>query len=353
METQKRSELVYLPDWSRDNPYQKLLYGEIGRAGIPCRGLVGKDFTFGWLFGNRSSCRFIHLHWLFGVYDPTREGLSSKLAVLFLLKLIFARLLGYRIVWTVHNFVSHEPTNIKLELLVRKAVARLAHTVIAHCNHAKKLIVDNWKVSPEKVAVIPHGSYVGYYPNTVSREEARQNLGIGEEEFVYLFFGMLRGYKGIKPLVQSFKEIRELDNKVRLVIAGKPFTDEIRNEIEEMAAGDRISLFLEYIPDAEVQMYFNACDIVVLPYQNVLTSGSAILAISFRRLVIVPAIGCMTELIGESLGVAYEDSGLASAMTALKKEKSVNEKAFDDAIVSMSWERISSEQYVPLLKKIE
>jgi beta-1,4-mannosyltransferase len=39
-----------------------------------------------------------------------------------------------------------------------------------------------------------------------------------------------------------------------------------------------------------------AADLVVLPYREILNSGSAILALSFARPVLVPAQGAMTEL---------------------------------------------------------
>ena len=51
-------------------------------------------------------------------------------------------------------------------------------------------------------------------------------------------------------------------------------------------------LALRYIPDAELQVWLRAADVVVLPFRDILTSGSAILALSFGRAVVAPALGC-------------------------------------------------------------
>src|SRR5689334_13046943 len=125
MKDNSRTRLVYCPDWSRDNPYQKLLYASIDKLGTPCHGLAGRDLTVKWLRENKASVRFLHFHWLFGIYDPDNAGLDRAKARHFLFKIVVAKLLGYKILWTVHNFVSHEPSHLKLEIFVRKSMARL------------------------------------------------------------------------------------------------------------------------------------------------------------------------------------------------------------------------------------
>jgi glycosyltransferase involved in cell wall biosynthesis len=50
------------------------------------------------------------------------------------------------------------------------------------------------------------------------------------------------------------------------------------------------------VDDVDVQLYFEAADWVVLPYRDVLTSGSALLALSFGRPVVAPRRGCLADL---------------------------------------------------------
>lgn len=347
-----RKGIAYLPYWPNSNPYQRLLYSEIESAGIPCKGIKGEDFTFQWLWSNRAKFRYMHLHWLYGVYDSQKSGLSRSKAMLFIIKLLFSRVLGYKLLWTVHNLISHEPSNMKLEVLVRKITARLVNQVIVHCDFAKSEIRRLWGLKKAKIAVIPHGSYVGHYSNNVTREEARNKLGIDYGSFVFLFFGVVRGYKGINQLVAKFREINKQFPEIKLVIAGHPFDENIKQELERIASDVNILLHLHHIPDEEVQFYFNAADIVVFPYLNVLTSGGAMLALSFGKPVIAPAKGCLPELIDEEIGFTYNNTVefntimqnvVRNADIGIMGKKSMNKAK------ALAWNRIVANYYSDIL----
>ena len=82
-------------------------------------------------------------------------------------------------------------------------------------------------------------------------------------------------------------------------------------------AAGRITMITGFVPDDELQTYFNACDITVLSYAEVLTSGSAMLSLSFGRPVIAPAIGFMRDVIPPECGHLYDNAepdGLHKAM---------------------------------------
>jgi len=347
-----RKGIAYLPYWPNSNPYQRLLYSEIESTGIPCNGIKGEDFTFQWLWSNRSKFRYVHLHWLYGVYDPQKSGLTHFKALLFITKLLFSKLLGYKLLWTVHNLISHEPSNMKLEVLVRKITAGLVNQVIVHCNFAKSEILKLWGIKNGKIVVIPHGSYVGYYVNNVTSEEARNKLGIDYGSFVFLFFGAVRGYKGINQLVVNFREINKQIPEIKLVIAGHPFDENIKQELEKIALDVNIFLHLQHIPDEEVQFYFNAADVVVFPYQNVLTSGGAMLALSFGKPVIVPAKGCLPELIDEEIGFTYnnevEFNTIMQNVVRKADIEMMGKKAMNKA-KALAWNRIVANNYSDIL----
>ena len=82
-----------------------------------------------------------------------------------------------------------------------------------------------------------------------------------------------------------------------LLVGGAPLTPAIADEVRAAAAGDpRVCLRLEHVPENEVQRYLRAADLVVLPFKEITNSGSALLALSFDRPVLVPARGAMGEL---------------------------------------------------------
>lgn len=87
-------------------------------------------------------------------------------------------------------------------------------------------------------------------------------------------------------------------------------------------ADSQCLLNLSNIPDEEVQFYLRACDVVVLPYRDILTSGNLILSMSFARPAIIPAVGCVPETIDSECGILYnpqEANGLENAMIQAKE----------------------------------
>src|SRR5262249_39902332 len=105
-----------------------------------------------------------------------------------------------------------------------------------------------------------------------------------------------------------------------LVIAGSFADPAYREAIEQRAREDaRVTLHARFIPDAEVQCYLAACHAVVVPYREILTSGTAMLAMSFGRPLISVNLGNLRDLVAPVNGVLYDPDdpkGLSAAMRA-------------------------------------
>ena len=71
-------------------------------------------------------------------------------------------------------------------------------------------------------------------------------------------------------------------------------------KLRELADGDdRISLEIheEVVPDEELEAVIDAHDAAVLPYRNILNSGSALHALSRNKPVLAPRMGSLPELL--------------------------------------------------------
>jgi glycosyltransferase involved in cell wall biosynthesis len=166
--------------------------------------------------------------------------------------------------------------------------------------------------------VVPHGHYIGSYPNEVSRAEARASLGLTDSDRVVAFVGRIRADKGVERLIGEFRRVD--DRSARLVVAGRPESAELRLALRTAAAGDeRVALHLRDVADEELQVFLNAADVVALPYERILESGSALLALSFGRPVLVPDTDTMRDLqaqIGPDAVRLFDGSlGLDEALT--------------------------------------
>jgi hypothetical protein len=83
---------------------------------------------------------------------------------------------------------------------------------------------------------------------------------------------------------------------LRLVIAGKAVGSQRETLHAAVESDRRIQVFPEFIDDSKVQYYLGAADLVVLPFADILNSGSALLALSFDRPILVPHLGALPEL---------------------------------------------------------
>jgi glycosyltransferase involved in cell wall biosynthesis len=231
--------------------------------------------------------------------------------------LIAARLLGYRVVWTVHNESPSFPLRPKwVEDLAHLAMARFASAVIVHCEYARRLVAERYG-RKRGVYIVPLPNYVGVCPYSVSREEARERLAMPHDATVFLCFGELRPNKGIENLLRTFVALP--GDRLRLLIAGAAGPDVSHVEqLGALAQQDRRVLFRpEWIPTEQVQLYYAAADVVVAPFTQVLTSSSVVQAMSFGKPVIAPAMGCLPELISPGSGWLYDaenPQGLLQAM---------------------------------------
>jgi len=284
------------------NPYNWLLYSHIAKRGDTDI----EEFHARRLLAGRPD--ILHVHWPEHLLSkPERFEALTKIG-LFATLVTAAKARGTRVVWTIHNLEPHESHFPRVERWYRPWLERHLDGVIALTATGAELAIDRFPALRDTpMAIIPHGHYMDVYPRGMDRSAARRELGLSEDQAVVLFVGQIRPYKGVPTLIEQFRLLGRTD--ARLVIAGRPNTAETRREVELAAAGDaRIRLYLEHIADDRLQVFFGAADLVVLPYQEVLNSGTAILALSFLTPVLVPDRGAMAELqqrFGDSVVLTY------------------------------------------------
>jgi beta-1,4-mannosyltransferase len=291
MTMSKSFRVLAWPAFKNRGPYNVLLY-----RSMQALGATVDEFSAWRILSNRYD--IVHLHW--PEYCVNGRG---ALASLFWSCALFAamswvRLRGGKVIWTVHNLQSHVQQHPGIERYFWKIFTALLNAYIGLTETGAEQARHRYPALRSKPGfIIPHGNIRDAYPAVeISREEARLRLGIPPSARVVGFFGSIERYKGITELVETFSALN--DHRAVLYAAGKCYlTDEERAHIEHIAARDnRVCLRLEYIPDADATSYIRASDLVALPFREILNSGSAVLALSLDRPVLVPAKGAMVEL---------------------------------------------------------
>ena len=336
---------LFIPHF-KANPYQRLLTEALRKESV--ESVFSENYRVGNML-RKGGFDLLHIHWLYTfAVGGSRIGtwMKSRRFLKYVDKLKGS---GARIIWTVHNIVSHEGKHHDVELQYNARLARLCDELIVHSETIKSEVVRFYNIDPVKINIIQHGSYIGVYDNDITRDAARKRLGIGMDERVMLHFGFIKGYKGVPGLIKDFSNM-DMPG-VSLVIAGNPRTEEIKDFINGKCRGkSNIITRLEYIPDDDIQLFMNASDFVVLPFSNILTSGSLVLAMSFGKPVIAPCFGYVNEMIGKDGGLIYDvkdPQGLQKAMKEASEMdrdiiKRMGSRNFD-RVKGNTWEYVAKE----------
>jgi beta-1,4-mannosyltransferase len=215
--------------------------------------------------------------------------------VAFLSLLWLARLRGLRVLWTIHDLGSNDGLHPRLETWFWKAFVPTVDAVICLSERGRVMAHERFPgLVGRPTYVVPHGHYRDAYPQTMTREAARRRLGLAPETSVLLHFGLMRPYKNVPHLIRTFRALA--DPSQVLLIVGRPFDAILEREVRAAADGaPNVRFDLRWIPPDDVQTFFVASDLVVLPYRRILNSGALMLAMTFGRPVLVPDLGAMRD----------------------------------------------------------
>jgi beta-1,4-mannosyltransferase len=237
-----------------------------------------------------------HLHWPEHLINKTRARSAIIAFFKFFIQLKLARSKKTEIFWTAHNLRPHERDHPLLEWIFWRIFLPNVDGIICMSEFGRRqLCLEHPRTRSIPMFVIPHGHYRGAYPDGMNKDQAREALQISSDKFIMTFLGQIRRYKAIAPMVRCFAQAQV--TSAQLVIAGQPVDEAIIQEVREAAAGNHdVRIFPNFVDRSDIQKFLRAADLVVLPYREILNSGSALLALSFDRPVLVPALGALSEL---------------------------------------------------------
>lgn len=272
------------------NPYTRLLYEHMEAVGS-----VDVDgFTLFEPLLKRYDVW--HVHWPDSLLAYPSKAVATTYVVAELILFAWARLWGTKLVWTTHDLGPHESHHPRLERLFWQFFIPMVDGIISLSETARQEAYSQFpRLESVPSAIVPHGHYRSAYSTDQSKDEARDQLGISPTNRVMAFVGRIRPYKNVVPLIQAFRAWD--DDEARLIVAGNPISDDLAREVHAAQEGDdRIRTDLRFIEEEEISRLLAASDLVALPYTAIMHSGTALLALSFDRPVLMPDRGAMSEL---------------------------------------------------------
>jgi len=246
---------------------------------------------------NPSVVHFQHEFFLYG-------GILA--ALIFPMLLLSTKILRKKIVVTIHGVVPQKLATtefaksffVTTNFFILKyglgiliiIICKLANTIIVHNNFSKGILVQDYKIKPQKIRIIRHG--VG--PNkTKNRTSSKQNT--------VLFFGNMTPSKGIETLISAFEQIQIPNTKLIIAGGSHPRGKEYFLRIKQRTKISPVSkniVLKGYIPYAKIHKLFEECTLAVFPYiWSVSSSGGLALALQHQKPVIVTAQPSFVEMI--------------------------------------------------------
>jgi len=318
-----------------DKIYPEFLYPGSTKVEGPCEKIHSTDNInirnfltyynpFSWIWaGISGNGDVVHAQWWTHFLFPMYFSILS----------IF-KIRGKRIVITVHNVLPHEAS--KISLFLNKIVYSFGDRFIVHTANNVDVLSKIYSIPREKIDVIPHGILKPLSNAGISKRGARVSLSIPYNARVILHFGNIRDYKGLDILLESLPEIVKCIPNARLIIAGKPWSDWEMYEriIEERGLGRCVKTKLDFVPPSEVELFFAAADLVVLPYKYFDSqSGVGALALPFMKPLIVTNVGGLPDFVKDERAIAKPNDAkdLAAKIISVLSDEALIQKLAKDS----------------------
>jgi glycosyltransferase involved in cell wall biosynthesis len=214
------------------------------------------------------------------------------------------------VVFLCHNVLPHERSLVDT-ILIRLGFSQVSRFLVQSEEDRDSLL--NMR-KDAIVGVHPHPIYDAFNKGRHTRESARREIGIDGR--VVLFFGLIRPYKGLQVLIQAFaKTVRRME--ATLLIVGE-FYENMQpyvTAIERLGIEKHVRVLDRYVPNEEVEKYFVACDVVVLPYLSATQSGITQIAFGFDKPVVVTRVGGLPDVVEDGVTGFVVTPGDPDALT--------------------------------------
>ena len=251
------------------------------------------------------------IQWIFGSFRSIFHARFSGISIfhfhifytniLIFFNIMLVKLLFGKVVLTIHDVSSFATS--KKSIFTSKLVYRISDLLITHNQYSLNEIIKIDKFFQRKLHIIPHGNYGPFINIQRNQKRSREYLNLPAEKKILLFFGMIKKVKGLDILLNSFKEVIAKDPNIVLLIAGRLWKNDFtiyQDIIEKNNLSNNIILHTRFIPHSDVEHYFCASDLVVLPYKKIYQSGVLMMGLSYKKPVLVSDLPPLKEVITDN-----------------------------------------------------
>ncbi|MDH3214719.1 MAG: glycosyltransferase [Candidatus Krumholzibacteria bacterium] len=201
-----------------------------------------------------------------------------------------------RIVFLCHNVLPHESSPVD-RILIKLGLRGVRHFLVHSEEDRRNLLTLN---TDAVVSLHPLPVMDAFKQGRYDRQAAKRELGLSGR--IILFFGYIRRYKGLDVLIEAFAEsVQRLDSTLLIVGEFYESKQAYIDMIRKLGIEAKVVLVDRYVPNEDVEKFFVASDVVVLPYRSATQSAIVQVAYSFDRPVIVTSVGGLPDVVEDGL----------------------------------------------------
>jgi glycosyltransferase involved in cell wall biosynthesis len=195
---------------------------------------------------------------------------------------------------------------VRAKRRLERAVYRRADALVVLSTAFKRILVEQYGVSPWRVEVIVPGVDTDRF-TPGDRATAREALGLPGDAFVAVTTRRLVRRTGVDVLIDAWAKLDDRDRAVLLVTGAGPEAAALRDQAARAGLGDSVR-FLGEVSEADLVLAYRAADVSVVPSRGLEGFG----------LVVLESMACGTPAIGTEAGglgeaIALLDPGLVVA----------------------------------------
>ncbi|MFX0153515.1 MAG: glycosyltransferase family 4 protein [Candidatus Hodarchaeota archaeon] len=168
-----------------------------------------------------------------------------------------------RFISTIHDLGPFETkfTTIPIEKYLIKYVVNKATYITTVSNYSKagiKYYIP--KVDLNKIQVIYNGIGDWFKPKPKEAQKLKEKLNIKGP--IIFNFGRIASYKGVNDIITAYKNAKKKIPDLNLIIGGAP-DFKMKNTYRTWRSQYKDIIFLGYVPEEEVPIYYSMADILI------------------------------------------------------------------------------------------
>lgn len=257
--------------------------GKVKRVVKAFEGLINYSILLIYVLIKRPAV--IHFQWF-----PFLEFSSIEVPYVRLLKCLLPKT---KIVQTIHNVFPHammgqEAKRGKYRNRMLSMDKNIDHYIV-HTESTENEVEMLFNIDKNRITVIPHGIFKPDY------ELGLHEFSAENEKKTIIFYGVNRRNKGADILIDAVRQLPdEYKKQVRALIAGKT-SKEYLNELQAKVGDAEVEFRQTFIPDNDLYELINNADFIALPYREISQSGVLLLALYFRKPLLISDLPSFRE----------------------------------------------------------